>query len=136
MEPFDNDIINGKALEAVSPHDLQIQYSFLSCSPLLCQYVVNLGFIFSMCENSLRIKLRNSSAFLQMTLKGSVWLDFHILACIIHISIIKISFQLCCYAGLPCCCCCCCCVCALDALIFFFYLECLYHRLLSDRLFK
>ena len=62
-------------MEAVSRHDLsQIHYSFLSCSPLLCQYVVSLGSTFAIWENSLRTKLTDFSAFPRMTslLKGSV----------------------------------------------------------------
>ena len=61
---------------AVSPHALSlIHYLFLSCSPILCQYVVSLGSIFAIWENSLlRTKLTYFSAFPQMTslLKGCI----------------------------------------------------------------
>ena len=52
----------------VSLHDLsQIHYSFPSCSPLLCQYVVRLVSIFAIWENSSSTKLADFSAFPRMT---------------------------------------------------------------------
>ena len=54
-------------MEAVSLHDLSyIHYSFLNCSLLLCQYVVSLGSMFAIWENSLRV-LTDFGAFLKMT---------------------------------------------------------------------
>ena len=71
-DSFNNDVIHRKALWKQSLFMTYCRYTFLSCSPLLCQYVVSLGSIFTIWENSLRTKLTGFSACLQMTslLKG------------------------------------------------------------------
>ena len=63
INPFNNDIIHGKSLEAVSLYDIVDTPLTISCSPLLCQYTVGLGSIFAILENSLRTKLTDFSAF-------------------------------------------------------------------------
>ena len=74
---FNNDVIREKALWKQSlfmtyhrymyTTILSGHYSFLSCSPLFCQYVVSLDSIFTIWENSLRTKLTDFSAFPQVT---------------------------------------------------------------------
>ena len=56
--PFNNDVICGKALWEQSLFMTYHRYTtHFCCSPLLCQYVVSLGSIFAIWENSLNKKL-------------------------------------------------------------------------------